>query len=215
MKKKEVGSLVLPAFFVTFAVRNKIQKTMEENKNKYIAVAYKLFSNKDGQVTMEEEATADLPFVFISGFGFTIDAFEKELVHLAEGDNFDFTLAKEEAYGDIDSEGIVDFDRELFYVDGKFDEEHVALGAILPLQNEQGQRFFGKVLDITDKKVKLDFNHPLAGKSLNFVGKVIESREATTDEIQSVINQMSGGCGGCGGGCSSCSEGCEGKNCNC
>ena len=193
---------------------------MEENKNKYIAVAYKLFSNKDGQVTMEEEATADLPFVFISGFGFTIDAFEKELVKLAEGDNFDFTLTKEDAYGDIDSEGIVDFDRELFYVDGKFDEEHVALGAILPLQNEQGQRFFGKVLDITDKKVKLDFNHPLAGKSLNFVGKVIESREATTDEIQSVINQMSGGCGGCGGhhgegeGCGEgCDEGCEGGGC--
>lgn len=188
---------------------------MEENKNKYIAVAYKLFSNKDGQVTMEEEATADLPFVFISGFGFTIDAFEKELVKLAEGDDFDFTLTKEEAYGDIDSEGIVDFDRELFYVDGKFDDEHVTLGATLPLQNEQGQRFFGKVLDINDKKVKLDFNHPLAGKSLNFVGKVVESREATTDEIQTVINQMSGGCGGCGGGCSSCSEGCEGKDCNC
>ena len=174
---------------------------MEDKKNKYIAVAYKLFTNKDGQVTMEEEATAELPFVFISGFGFTIDAFEKELVKLAEGDHFDFTLTKEQAYGDIDSEGIVDFNRELFYVDGKFDDEHVAVGAILPLQNEQGQRFFGKVLDITDKKVKLDFNHPLAGKSLNFVGQIIESREATTDEIQSVINQMSGGCGGCGGCC--------------
>ncbi len=191
---------------------------MEENKNKYIAVAYKLFTDKDGQTTLEEEATAELPFVFISGFGFTIDAFEKELVNLAEGDHFDFTLSKEQAYGDIDSEGIVDFDRELFYIDGKFDNEHVAVGAILPLQNEQGQRFFGKVLDITDKKVKLDFNHPLAGKSLNFVGQVIESREATTDEIQSVINQMSGGCGGCGGSCGSCGscdDGCNGKECNC
>ena len=103
----------------------------------------------------------------------------------------------------------------MFCIDGKFDHEHVTEGAILPLQNEQGQRFFGKVLEINDSKVKLDFNHPLAGKSLNFVGEVIESREASADEIQSVINQMSGGCGGCGGGCGSCNEGCEGKGCNC
>ena len=188
---------------------------MEESKNKYIAVAYKLYTDKDGQPYLEEEAPADQPFLFISGFGFTIDAFEKELTKLAEGDHFDFTLTKEQAYGDIDKEGIVDFDREMFCIDGKFDHEHVTEGAILPLQNEQGQRFFGKVLEINDSKVKLDFNHPLAGKSLNFVGEVIESREASADEIQSVINQMSGGCGGCGGGCGSCNEGCEGKGCNC
>ena len=188
---------------------------MEESKNKYIAVAYKLYTDKDGQPYLEEEAPADQPFVFISGFGFTIDAFEKELTKLAEGDHFDFTLTKEQAYGDIDKEGIVDFDREMFCIDGKFDHEHVTEGAKLTLQNEQGQRFFGKVLEINDSKVKLDFNHPLAGKSLNFVGEVIESREASADEIQSVINQMSGGCGGCGGGCGSCNEGCEGKGCNC
>ena len=183
---------------------------MEENKNKYIAVSYKLYSNKDGQVTMEEEAPEDQPFVFISGFGFALDAFEKELVWLAEGDSFDFTLTKEQAYGDIDEEGIVDFDREMFCIDGKFDNEHVTVGAILPLQNEQGQRFFGKVLEINNEKVKLDFNHPLAGKDLNFIGKVVESREATTDEIQQIINQMSGGCGGCGGSCKSCNDGCGG-----
>mgnify|MGYP002620002413 CR=1 FL=1 len=185
---------------------------MEDNKNKYIAVAYKLYSNKDGQTAMEEEATEELPFVFISGLGFALDAFEKELVKLTEGDHFDFTLSKEQAYGDIDEEGIVDFDRELFYIDGKFDDEHVTVGAILPLQNEEGRRFFGRVLDINDDKVKLDFNHPLAGKELHFVGKVVESRDATTDEIQSIINQMSGGCGG---GCGSCGQGCEGKGCNC
>ena len=32
-RKKWAGSLALPAFFVTFAVRNEILKTMEENKN--------------------------------------------------------------------------------------------------------------------------------------------------------------------------------------
>ena len=184
---------------------------MEENKNKYIAVAYKLFSNKDGQVTMEEEATEDLPFVFISGFGFTIDAFEKELVKLAEGDDFDFTLTKEEAYGDIDSEGIVDFDRELFYVDGKFDDEHIHLGAIIPLQNQEGQHFNGQVVDIDNENVTVDLNHPWAGKGLNFKGTIVESREATNDEVMTLIKHLTSGCGGCGGGCHN--GGCDNGSC--
>ncbi|MBQ6191102.1 MAG: hypothetical protein IJK51_02225 [Bacteroidaceae bacterium] len=55
----------------------------------------------------------------------------------------------------------------------------------------------------------------MAGKSLNFVGEVLESREATNDEVRDALNQITGcggGCGGCGGG--SC-DGCESKGEGC
>ena len=47
-------------------------------------------------------------------------------------------------------------------------------------------------------------NHPLAGETLQFTGAILENREATAEEIQKLIAQMShecGGCGSCGGDC--------------
>ena len=47
-----------------------------------------------------------------------------------------------------------------------FDSEHVKKDAQIPLQNEEGQRFWGRVTEITDTQVTVDLNHPLAGKNL-------------------------------------------------
>jgi FKBP-type peptidyl-prolyl cis-trans isomerase SlyD len=113
---------------------------------------------------------------------------------------------------------VLELDREIFSINGQFDKEHIYKDAIVPLQNEDGNRFYGRVLDITDEKVKMDLNHPLAGKTLNFKGKIAENREATLDEIQSMINHLSGegcgnGCGDCDGGCGEgCGEGCGGHH---
>lgn len=189
-----------------------------ENKYKYIAVAYKLYIMENGAKEMEEEAPADRPFIFISGFGTTIPGFENAIAPLNAGDNFDFTLSSDEAYGEYYQERVIDLDKQIFCIDGKLDTEHIYVDAIIPLQNADGNRFMARVLEIADATVKVDLNHPLAGKSLNFVGSVVESREATNDEITKMINGLSGGCGGCGGNCGggcggNCGEGGCGGNC--
>ena len=187
---------------------------MEKKINKYIAVAYKLYTNENGTENMIEEAPADKPFQFISGMGLALDDFEKAVADIEKGKDFDFTLTKEQAYGEHEDERVLSLDKEMFCIDGKLDEEHIFVDAIIPLQNENGQRFIGKVLEIGDDKVKVDLNHPLAGKDLHFKGSIIESREATNEEIQNLINQMNGGCGGncgsCGGDCGGHEGGCEG-----
>lgn len=195
---------------------------MDKKTNKYIAVAYKLYTNENGTENMIEEATLAKPFQFISGMGLALDDFEKKVETLETGTDFDFTLSKEQAYGEHEDERVLSLDREMFCIDGKLDEEHVFVDAIIPLQNENGQRFLGKVLEIGDSKVKVDLNHPLAGKDLHFVGSILESREATNEEIQNLINHMNGGCGGncgdchgdCGGHGDGCGDGCDG-NCGC
>lgn len=185
---------------------------MDNNSNKYIAVAYKLYTTENGKKELIEEATAERPFQFISGFGIALDSFENIITGLDKGHDFDFTLTKDEAYGDFMDERVVELDRSIFTINGHFDHENIFVDAVVPLQNEDGNRFYGRVMKITDSKVTMDLNHPLAGKDLTFKGSVIESREATKDEIQGLINRLSGeGCGcGCGGGCHG---DCDGDGC--
>lgn len=175
---------------------------MAENKNRYITVAYKLYSdNEKGIHEIFEEAPEEHPFQFITGLSAALPAFEAQVAELNAGDSFDFTLSVEEAFGPYEQEHVIEVPKEMFHIDGRFDKTQIYPGAILPLVNEEGMRFEGLVLDVTDDKVKLDLNHPLAGRDLHYVGKVVTAREATPEEIQGMINMMSGeGCG-CGCGC--------------
>lgn len=194
-------------------IANARQNNME-NKNKYIAVTYRLYVDGDNGKEMVEEAKADQPFQFITGFGIALDAFEKNIANLEKGEKFSFSLTKDEAYGDYEKARVLDLEREMFNVNGHFDREHIYVDAIIPLQNADGNRFYGRVLEIGEEKVKVDLNHPLAGETLHFEGEVTESREATNQEIQQMINHMSGGCSGCGGGChGDCGGGCDCNNC--
>lgn len=178
---------------------------MEKTENKYIAVDYRLYSVTDGNKELVEQTSTEHPFVFITGFGIALDAFEKAVETLAAGEEFDFNLGKEEAFGDRDERRVISLDKAMFDVDGHFDKENIFVGATIPLQNEDGNRFMGVVLEIGTDKVRIDLNSPLAGKTLNFTGKVLENRTATADEIQSLVNHLnggcSGGCGNCGGSC--------------
>ncbi len=180
---------------------------MDKAQNKYIAVTYKLYTVENGEKELVEEATNARPFQFISGFGITLDAFEAKVASLAKDETFSFELTKDEAYGDVDPAHVLDLDREMFCINGHFDHEHIFKDAIVPLQNEDGNHFFGRVLGLDDKKVKMDLNHPLAGKTLCFEGKVIESREATNSEIEGMVNRLSGE--GCGCGCGDNECGCH------
>lgn len=179
---------------------------MDKPQNKYIAVAYKLQTENNGDIKFVEEATEDRPFHFISGFGVTLEAFEAQVVNLGKGDSFDFSLTKEQAYGDYEQARVLDLDRDMFCINGHFDHEHIYKDAIVPLQNEDGNRFYGRVLSVGEEKVRMDLNHPLAGQQLHFSGRVLESREASNAEIQAMLNRLSGedcgcGCGECGGEC--------------
>ncbi len=185
-----------------------------DNKNRFVAVTYRLYVDGDNGKELMEETQANQPFQFITGYGIALDAFEKNVAGLEKGQDFEFTLEKEDAYGEYNLEHVLDLDREMFYIDGKFDREHIYVDAVIPLQNEDGNRFYGRVLEIGENKVKIDLNHPLAGETLHFEGKVVENREATNQEIQQLINHMSGGCGGCGGGCHSGGN-CGDGGCNC
>ena len=197
---------------------------MDKTNHKFVQVTYKLYTTKDGVMELTEQSAEGRPLTFYSGMGMVLDDFESEVLKHAQGEDFDFTLSPSQAYGDYNEQHVIDIDKDVFSPNGTFDAEHIYKDAIVPLQNEQGNRFLGHVLDITDTHVKVDLNHPLAGKTLNFKGTVVSNRDASDDEVQKFIDQAnahqcghcSGGCDGCGGGedgCGGHDGGCCG-NCN-
>lgn len=186
------------------------------DKNRYIAVQYKLYTGAGVNETLVEETTADMPFTFLSGFGLALKAFEAAVIGLDKGATYDFIIKKDEAYGEHDPSRILDLERSTFEINGRFDSENVYVDAILPLQDEEGTHYFGRVLSINDNSVTMDMNHPLAGKDLHFKGFIQENREATDAEVEDMVRRMSSGrchCGGsCGGDDCSCSGDC-GSDC--
>lgn len=188
-------------------------------KNNYITVAYKLYVTDGDEIKEElvEEAQAEHPFMFISNLGCVLPKFEENIDPLKAGDTFDFVIPCADAYGEVDDELMFDMPKSAFTTGGKFDSNHIYEGNIIPLQDADGRRFNGVVIEVKDDAVTIDLNHPRAGQDLHFVGTVVTHREATNDEITQMLNALSGGCGGCGGcggegGCGGCGSdnGCAG-----
>ena len=175
-------------------------------QHKYITLSYELYSdNAEGIHELIEKAPAEHPLQFISGFGTMLEAFEGNIVPLSEGDEFDFNLGVDEAYGPYVQEHVIELDKQVFTIDGRFDKDNIYPGNVIPLTNADGNRFDGIIVEVNEKTVVVDLNHFLAGRDLHFCGKVLQSRPATDAEIQGYINMFSGE--GCGCGCHDCGEG--------
>ncbi len=174
---------------------------------KFVELGYKLYEvASDGKQTLVHESDKDDPERVI--FGVTrgmIQPLEKAIEGLEKGGKFDLVVKAKEAFGEYDPEQVVDLPKDIFVVDGKFDDEMVKVGALVPMMTADGFRINGKVLEVSDSDVKMDFNHPLAGKDVRFEGEVLLVRDATPEELQPAH--------GCGCGCDN--GGCSDDHCGC
>ena len=196
------------------------ERYMKVENQKVVTLEYDLYvDGENGQEEMMEKATAEAPLVYCHGEGMMLPAFERAMEGLAEGEAFDFRIPCEEAYGEYDTDGVLQLDKKMFYNgDGEFDSERVYVGAIVPMNTADGQVINAQIAEITKEHVTIDLNHPLAGENLHFVGKVLHIRQVTDGELKALHHRGCGGCGGhCGGGdCNSdCGEGGCGGNCHC
>lgn len=180
--------------------------------NKFVSLSYDLTVGEDGQKELMEKATAEQPLEFIYGTNSMLEAFENNIAELAQGDSFDFTLNPDQAYGEYDDEHVVELPKNIFEVDGKIDENVIFEGNTIPMMDANGNRLNGSVISVGDTTVKMDFNHPLAGETLNFAGKVLSVRDASAEEIAALFAPQ-GGCG-CGSSCG-CGDSDEADSCGC
>jgi FKBP-type peptidyl-prolyl cis-trans isomerase SlyD len=156
-----------------------------ENK-KVVSLNYVLTTPtaEKGGEELIEKTTTENPFVFLYGAGGLLEQFESELKSLKVGDAFDFIIDAKNAYGLSHSDHIVEIPKTAFQdKDGNIDEEMVNEGNVLPMVDHEGNRMEGLIVGITETSIKMDFNHPLAGKDLHFKGEVLEVRDASEEEI--------------------------------
>ncbi len=183
---------------------------MKISENKLVTLQYRLsVKTENGELEVMEETTEQEPLKYFHGLGMMLPKFEEHLEGLSAGDTFDFMLAVEDAYGAYDEESLIELPKNIFLIDGKFDDEKVFSGAIVPLVDNEGNRINAEVVEVKDETVRVDFNHPLAGNDLYFTGTITEVKELSDEELHAMTHH------GCGGGCSSCGGGSCGDGCNC
>ncbi|HSO86165.1 MAG TPA: FKBP-type peptidyl-prolyl cis-trans isomerase [Draconibacterium sp.] len=189
---------------------------LEIGKYAMVTLTYDLrVDDENGEVV--EQATEAQPLEFLYGAGAMLPKFESQLAGLREGEPFTIKLSKNDAYGDVNEEAVVELPKHVFLVGGKFDDELIQIGNTVPMMSSNGQRLNGLVLEVNDEVVTMDFNHPLAGEDLYFAGKVMAVREASDEEVAQILSGSGGGCGcGSGGGCGSgCGDdGCSDDSCS-
>ncbi len=183
-----------------------MEKIEKVGPGKYVKYAYKLYNEPDGELLFE--AKADAPDELVYGISQeVVPGLIAAMKDLAAGDKFEVTLPPAAAFGERYDDNVVSLEKEIFERDGELVEE-VKVGAELPMMTAEGFRILGRVLEIDDNHVKMDFNHPFAGKTVKYAGEIVEVRDATPEELQPVHS----GCGcGCHGG--DCHEGEHGCGC--
>ncbi len=151
-----------------------------ENK-KVVSLSYELRLDQEG-ADVVDQASKENPLTFLYGAGQLLPAFEANIKDLGEGDKFSFQLSPAEGYGEVEEQFFVELPKNIFMQDGKLIDE-LKVGAYIPMTDPQGNQLRGKVVSIGEETVTMDFNHPLAGRTLFFSGEVVGVRDASEEEL--------------------------------
>jgi len=131
----------------------------------------------DGEVVDSTEGIE--PISFLQGYENIIPGLERELYGLKIGDTKKVHVPAKDAYGEKDADAVVDVPRKDIPKDIP-----VKIGTELQVTNEDGELLDAVIVSVTKDMVRLDFNHPLAGKDLDFSIKVVDLRVAEPEELE-------------------------------
>ncbi len=111
------------------------------------------------------------PIEFEVGSGSVISGFDQGVTGMKEGEQKTIKISPQEGYGEYQQALVQEVPLSLF-------PENMELkkGLMLKLKDPEGRVIFAKVVDVSGQKAKIDANHPLAGKNLNFELKLVKIR---------------------------------------
>ena len=113
--------------------------------------------------TIFDSSVGRQPIVFTLGKGKLIAGFEKAVIGMSAGQKKTVVIPFAEAYGERRQNAVVEMERKNF--PANFAPQ---IGQRLELTQEDDSNLLVTVAGLTDTHIKLDANHPLAGKDLTF-----------------------------------------------
>ncbi len=118
------------------------------------------------------------PLQFIQGMGHIIPGLEHELYDLKIGEHKSVSVEPAQGYGIVDDAAFMDVPRDAFPAGVPLEP-----GTELQLQDRSGHPVYARIQAISEQVVRLNMNHPLAGKTLDFDVTIADIRPATPEEI--------------------------------
>jgi FKBP-type peptidyl-prolyl cis-trans isomerase SlyD len=149
---------------------------MDIAKDRVVSIDYRLHLG-DGEI-IEESEQGD-PLVYLHGYEEIVPGLEKALEGKKAGESLKVQVSPAEGYGEYDPDGVEEVPREDFPAELELQD-----GGIVSATDDEGDEVDFLVKEVRDNTVVVDFNHPLAGKTLHFEVTVREVRAATEEELE-------------------------------
>lgn len=130
----------------------------------------------DGQIVDSSEGHE--PIEFLQGHGQVIPGLESEISGMKAGERKSFSVTPDRGYGEDDPDAFAEVPRSEFPEDFPLDP-----GTEILLTDEDGEELEAFVVSTGDEIVRLNFNHPLAGKILHFEIEIAGLRNPTQEEL--------------------------------
>ena len=103
-----------------------------------------------------------------------IPGVEKQIEGMAAGEKKKFSVAPTEGYGTVDPKAFQEIDKKMVPAEAQ------KVGMQLEGTTAEGRKVFPRISAVKNDTVVLDFNHPLAGKTLYFDIKVLDVAQASS-----------------------------------
>ena len=154
-------------------------QSMDVSTGKQVSIEYTL--------TLEDETVVDSnvgvkPLTFIQGSHNIIPGLESALDGMKVGESKQVTVTPENAYGPVNEDAVSEIEKT--YIP----EDSLKVGAVLQGQSPDGRVIIARVVEIMEETVILDYNHPLAGKTLNFDVEIMDVQNAPKPEASETDN---------------------------
>lgn len=144
-------------------------------QNKVVTFNYTL---KDDDGNILDTTSGSSPFAFLSGNGQILPKLEEAMNGMLLGTKKNVQIAAADAYGEYNNEAVQQVDRSNFPKDTE-----LQTGMQFVANSPEGQQMPFVISEVKDENVTIDFNHPLAGKNLEFDVELLDIRDATAEEL--------------------------------